>query len=287
MPIFLSRRRWPAFTLIELLVVIAIIAILVGMLLPAIQKVREAAQKADCQNNLKQVGIAIHNYAQANQDKLPPQCDYSPTRLPTGWSGFWFNIYPYLEQQAVVKRANYTDAWGNGNHAVVIKNLLCKADGTHGDGMHPVGWTVCSYANNSFLFSVVHPYSIAKGTQIPRSNYNIGNIPDGTSNVIGVVERYGNFPSYGWGSLVNHPCSHYHWGWNQWSHSYGPWGSYLPQVGVTPANAHPYYPNTGHTTSIQVMLMDGSARSVTNSLSQGTWDAAMRPDDQIPLGGDW
>jgi len=281
------------FTLIELLVVIAIIAILIALLVPAVQKVREAAARTQCANNLKQWMLGIHNHHDTYK-RFPHYFQYVPSGQAVHYM-WWYNILPYVEQDNVYKRANGSGAcWGNNNHLTLVPIALCPSDSSHSNGISPaLGWSVISYAPVQPLFATNYTDSTT-GWQITGSRYKIHNIPDGSSNQIGIVERFGHFPAYGWSNSLMYPCdNNQHWGWNQWSSIYGPWGLYLPQVSARangntsdPNVAHPYKPNTAHPV-IMVALCDASIRSVSASVSQNTWSGACTPDDGVPLGNDW
>jgi len=288
--------RHRGFTLIELLVVIAIIAILIGLLLPAVQKVREAAARMSCSNNLKQFGLAIHGYASANQDKVPGGVQGGCSGNPNyPGSPFFFTLLPHIEQDNVYRAVGQSGAsWGtaggvNGQQ-VVIKTFLCPSDASHNNGQNPQNsWTISSYSRNYWMFDTGGGYQPqAGGHYFTLSKYTVANIPDGTSNTLGITERYAYMSAYGWSSLwSHHGQDRFHWGYAQWAPVYGPWGLYLPQVGVTPKNAAYYRPNGGHSGTSQVLLMDGSVRGVGQGVSQANWSNAINPADGQVLPGNW
>jgi len=104
------RQRRRGFTLIELLVVIAIIAILIGLLIPAVQKVREAAQVTTCKNNLKQLGLAMHNFHDANGGFPPARQDDAAGNAFAAWT---YYVLPYIEQGNLYNAINHNVAWDN------------------------------------------------------------------------------------------------------------------------------------------------------------------------------
>jgi len=208
MPQLRFWKRWRGFTLIELLVVIAIIAVLIGLLLPAVQKVREAAARMQCSNNLKQISLGTINCADTHQGRLPCNADLYPNFFPSqfnGNGGLFFHLLPYIEQNNAYQ-ASYDpkrpdpdgrngglptySQWSPIVQKLVVKTYACPSDPTYPTGQ---AWAATSYAINGQVFPLSEPWA-----QGPFRQYPAG-IQDGTSQTIFFTEKeYVSNGASGW-----------------------------------------------------------------------------------------
>ncbi|HEY1189127.1 MAG TPA: DUF1559 domain-containing protein [Gemmata sp.] len=310
----MSTRRH-GFTLIELLVVIAIIAILIGLLLPAVQKVREAAARMSCSNNLKQMSLALHSANDANG--YLPQFGWpwpkNSTTIPQS-STFW-SILPYMEQDNLYKSlpAGQRSSYFNGSGTpAVVKAYICPSDPTNQGGF-AIGYNVASYNVNGMVFATGQYPSLGSS------------FTDGTSNTVAFVEHIvlcrnpagGNNATDGrsvWPATnltTGDPIVY--WPGIATTASppgVGPTGfavQYSTAMIADPANGNvasfkvpqaspslgtsgtcdPTTANSMHSGTVLAGLGDGSVRGINSSISLRTWNAALSPAGGEVLGSDW
>jgi hypothetical protein len=304
-------------TRIEVLVVIAIFLVLFAMLPPIIWKVREASARIQCNNNVKQLSVAVANYAGTYSNQLPPSTPAkpvithsSPDGIEPSTIGLNFMLFPFVGQANRLNTLTSNTAGIDDGVAYTfgtrpMKDFICPSDSSISNGLTNNLAASC-YAHNLCLFGT--PGGAAGDAAAPGPKYQpqftIANVPDGTSNTISFAERLANCN----GTYVYRDTSSFTSTTNASVFAIYPWdnGGYrvhkdsvpLPQIGVTSANCvfnnnanggatgtAARETSTGHTGGMIVGMLDGSVRTVSSAVSADNWTRAVWPaDTEIPSG---